>query len=122
MVKINLTSETSAQNLMFLRDFCRSIDENNTVNDKLITTSDTEEIHVLYKLSKCSFVYENGNNKITNHLIVPFQHCKIGDEDVYQFLVTSEVWAFLINKQDVSDKICSERCAEIEKMILADMR
>lgn len=120
MITIQKANDTTALDIDSLRDFCRqSVNEGESL-DKLISTSETTEIEVFNRLTKCKFIYDNGKSVLTKELIKPFLQCRVGKEVVYQYLITAEVWAFLSDRHELAVKICAKRVKDIEQMLTKD--
>ena len=117
MIKIKNSLETTIHDINFLKEFCAQNANDGSSLDKLITSSDANEIVIFDRLCECKFIYDNGKSEITKSLIKPFLQCRVGKEVVYQYLITAEVWAFLSDRHEVAEKICAKRAKDIEKML-----
>lgn len=120
MITIQKGTDTTALDIDFLKGFCRQSASEGEGLDKLISTSEITEIEVFDRLTKCKFIYDNGKSVITKALIKPFLQCRVGKEVVYQYLITAEVWAFLSDRHELSEKICAKRAKDIEQMLTKD--
>lgn len=115
MIRIKSARDSVQTDFDYLREFCKSF--NSEIKDKLITTSDADEITILERLCDCKFIFDNGQEDTEKPLLIPFSRCQVKREIVYQYLLTAEVWTFLVGKEDESAKICKQRVDVIKRML-----